>query len=502
MGGAIDLAITEGARRHPERVALVGAEASGIRWRDLRRRVDRCARQLADARVGVLGIHCDNGIDWIVSDLAAHVSGIPTVPLPKFFTAEQSRHAIDTAAIDAIVSDEIETLEGAGFDRSTPLAGGEARLALGDRRPDAPVFQKVTFTSGTTGAPKGVCLTRAHLETVAASLAESTGSLSSDVHLCCLPLSILLENVAGVYRSLLSGGTIVAPSLREVGLGGARDFDPTRALSALREADATSAILVPEMLKGLVAFSGGAADTRLRYLGVGGARVAPALLEAAHSCDLPAYEGYGLSEFASVVALNVPGDAKLGAAGRPLPHVDLRISERGEIEIGGTHFGGYLTDRGRVAPSLTSDGFLATGDRGEIDEDGFVRVTGRLRNVLITSYGRNVSPEWIESELLAHPLVAEAVVGGDGEPALRAVLSVRAPGDWIEEHVAAVNRRLPDYARIAECAVTNLPFASREGLVTAGGAPLRDEVERHFRSLPLGGAGIEEPDAWAFTSAS
>jgi hypothetical protein len=113
-----------------------------------------------------------------------------------------------------------------------------------------------------------------------------------------------------------------------------------------------------------------------------------------------------------------------------------------------------------------------------------------------------VSPEWVESELLAHPLVAEAVVGGDGEPALSAVISVRADGNWIEDHLAAVNRRLPDYARIERCAVTNVPFAAREGLVTAGGAPRRDAVERHFSALPVDERPQKEQDAWAFTIAS
>ena len=498
---SIEIALERRAAEDSGRVALDDGNGLRVTRLELLERVRSRIRVFRGLGVGTLGIHCDNGIEWIVADLAAHVAGLPTVPLPKFFTRSQLVHVVTTAGIDTVVTDDAGTASDLGFDRSVTLEDGKTTLRQRDvDLRDAIPFQKITFTSGTTGTPKGVCLGREHLETIAAQLMEATGSLESDVHVCCLPLSVLLENVAGVLRSLLAGGRVVVPPLAEVGLVGAQQFDPPRALRAVRDAEATSAILVPEMLKGLVACAGDGPRTKLRYIGVGGARVSPSLLRAAHACGLPAYEGYGLSEFASVVAMNTPGESCIGASGKPLAHVRVRIAPDGEIQLEGPHFLGYLTDRGFVEPALTDDGFFPTGDLGEIDERGFVRVTGRKRNVLITSFGRNVSPEWVESEVLAHPLVADAVVYGDGAAQLSAVVAVRGDGAGIEEHLARVNAGLPDYARIGRCTVSRLPFSQYEGLVGSTGALLRDAIAKRFAGIPDGFDAEREKDTWAFTT--
>ncbi len=502
-------ALLEAIRRHaeqrPHARALDDLSGRTLSWSELVGAVESRVRTLEGLGLQSLGLLCDNGTEWVLQDLAAHEAGIATVPLPTFFAESQLGHVCRTTGLEAVVTDQPGRAEALGFEPRLAMEAGGEWLAVGEAEPTAR-FQKITFTSGTTGTPKGVCLGRPHLETVARVLAEATGSLPSDIHLCALPLSILLENVAGVHRSLLSGGTVLAPPLARVGMLGAQQFDPFQCLTALRETESTSVILVPEMLRGLLFAARGAEPTRLRYAGVGGARVAPALLEEARACRFPAYEGYGLSEFASVVALNTLDDFQLGASGRPLPHVRIRIAERDEIEIRGPHYLGYLTPEGLEPPQTTPDGFLATGDRGELGEDGFLRVTGRLRNVLITSYGRNVSPEWVESELMTHPAVAQAVVYGDGEPALGAVIVARGAPAMIPEHLAAVNARLPDYARIARCVVTSRPFQALPGLTHATGMPRREAVVEHFAHLavdsPCNPHPPMEKETWAFTLGS
>ncbi len=496
----IEKAMVLHASERPLDVALSDGHEQQLSWRELVIEVERRVRIFRALGVEVLGIHCDNGVEWVLSDLAAHVARIPTVPIPKFFTAGQIAHVADTAAIETIVTDDKATCAELGFDVSVgPVAIGvwvTQRPSCGGANLD---FQKVTFTSGTTGTPKGVCLDRAHLEAVAAQLVQASGSLPTDVHLCCLPLSILLENIAGIYRSVLAGGRIVAPPLGSVGFGGPQPYDPLAALAALRTHQATSAILVPEMLKGLVAFSGADTETKLRHLAVGGARVSPELLGAAQACGIPAYEGYGLSEFASVVAMNTPVDNCLGAAGKPLPHVDIRINSQGEIEINGPRFLGYLSEAGFLPPVTTADGYLPTGDLGRFDDDGFLHVTGRVRNVLITSFGRNISPEWVESELLSSPFVAHAVVFGDGEPQLSALMVVRGEGKGVEAHVSAVNRSLPDYARIGRCVVTTVPLADQPGLLLPGGGVARDAVAERFGTHARALDPDEKENTWAFT---
>ena len=137
-------------------------------------------------------------------------------------------------------------------------------------------------------------------------------------------------------------------------------------------------------------------------------------MTAARVAGLPAYEGYGLSECASVVALNAPGAVREGSVGRVLPHATLRIDEAGEIHVRGATMLGYLGEEG------ASPEEVATGDLGFINDDGYLYVQGRRKNLLITSLGRNVSPEWVERELLAHTSIGQAVVFGD-PPAKRIV---------------------------------------------------------------------------------
>ena len=150
---------------------------------------------------------------------------------------------------------------------------------------------------------------------------------------------------------------------------------------------------------------------------MGGAAVgAKLLIAAARALGIPAYEGYGLSEGASVQTLNLPGADRPGSAGRALPHARLRVAADGEIEVAGSLFGGYLGD------PTPRPAWWPTGDLGSIDADGFLHCSGRKKNVLITAFGRNVSPEWVETALRGEPAIAQAVVFGDGQPALSAVL--------------------------------------------------------------------------------
>jgi long-subunit acyl-CoA synthetase (AMP-forming) len=238
---------------------------------------------------------------------------------------------------------------------------------------------------------------------------------------------------------------------------------------------AGSVILLPQMLLALVAL-GQPAPRSLRFVAVGGAHVSPSLIAQARALGFPVYEGYGLTECASVVSLNTPGADRPGSAGRPLPHAQVRIAA-GEILLKRDGFLGYVGER------PCADEWLATGDLGRLDEEGFLHVEGRRRNVLITSFGRNVMPEWPEAELLAGGALAQAAVFGEGRPRLCAVL-VAAPAvsdASIAEQVGAANERLPDYARIAQWVRADSPFAPHNGLATANGRVRRDAVWQRYR---------------------
>jgi len=236
---------------------------------------------------------------------------------------------------------------------------------------------------------------------------------------------------------------------------------------------------VPELLSAIVtaAESGWQPPTSLVFIAVGGARVAPWLIDAAHRHGLPVYEGYGLSECSSVVCLNTPRAAQVGSVGRPLPHLQLSI-QAGEIVVSGSSFLGYAND-----PESWQQGELATGDLGSIDNHGFVSVEGRSGNRFCSSFGRNISPEWVESELLAGPVLAQAVVVGDGQPWCAALLYPQreeTSEDEITAWVDTVNQRLPDYARIGRWHRLAELMTQHNQLATANGRPRRHAVQERL----------------------
>jgi acyl-CoA synthetase (AMP-forming)/AMP-acid ligase II len=288
-----------------------------------------------------------------------------------------------------------------------------------------------------------------------------------------------LENVAGIHAALAAGVEWRAPPLAETGMSGSAGFDARACLAAIERHQAHSVILLPQMLWALVNLleREPSLRPRLRFAAVGGARVSPELIRRARGAGLPVYEGYGLSECASVVALNLPGADRPGSVGRALPHARVRVADDGEILLSRSAFLGYAGQ-----PPCVDD-WLATGDLGKLDADGFLHVQGRRKHVLITSFGRNVAPEWPEAELLAGGALAQAAVFGEGRPRLCAVL-VAPPAlsdGAIAAQVGAANERLPDYARIGEWVRAEAPFAADNGLATPNGRVRRDAVWERYR---------------------
>jgi long-chain acyl-CoA synthetase len=445
---------------------------------ELRPRIDRLAAAFASQRLRVLGLLADNGEEWAIADLAAEAAGIALVPLPTFFTRAQLAHAVSSTGMDGLYG----APSGLALELGFRPAGLDMPL---HRRESAPVplplgTAKITFTSGTTGAPKGACLSAAGQRAVALSLAGATRGLGIERHLCLLPFAVLLENIAGVHAALAAGVRWIAPPLAEVGMSGSSGFDPSACLAAIRKYEPQSVILLPHMLLGLTSLleAGAARPTSLRFAAVGGARVSPALIRRARALGMPVYEGYGLTECASVVSLNTPHADRPGSVGRPLPHAAARIAADGEILVARRGFLGYVGDT-----AAGHGDWLRTGDLGRFDYDGFLRVEGRRKNVLITSFGRNVAPEWPEAELLAGGTLAQAAVFGEGRPRLCAVL-VAPPAVTeaaIAAQVEAANARLPDYARVSRWVRATSAFSPQNGLATANGRVRREAVWERYR---------------------
>lgn len=434
--------------------------------------------RLAALPPGAVVSRLDNGLPAAVLDLALAAAGRPHIAVPPFFTEAQAGHAMQAAVAVARAGEGTSNATCVDAVRLQPLPSTPPALPAGTAL--------VTYTSGSTGTSRGVCLDRTLPESVAASLVAAMAPLDVRRHLCLLLLGVLLETIGGVYAPLLAGGEVRVPSLADVGHRGSAALAIDALLATLHRHQPESLIVVPQLLHALVAAaeSGARLPTSLRMIAVGGARVPLSLLGRAAALRLPVYEGYGLSECASVVALNRPGAYRAGSVGRPLPHTAVRVADDGEVCVDGPRFLGYL---GAASPP---PGPWRTGDLGEWDGDGYLHLRGRRKAMYVTAWGRNVSPEWIEGELSQHPLIETAFVVGESRVQAAAVVVPRRPGTSraaLERAVAEVNAGLPDYAQVAAVIPADEPFSTANGLLTGNGRPRREALFQRY-GVALGAA--------------
>uniref|UniRef100_B0T7E1 AMP-dependent synthetase and ligase n=1 Tax=Caulobacter sp. (strain K31) TaxID=366602 RepID=B0T7E1_CAUSK len=423
-----------------------------------------------------VAVALDNGPAGVILDLALLQLGWTSLPLPAFFTEAQRAYAINDAGAGVLLS------RAEGNEPAVTIAGERIQLeGLSTQATVLPAHTaKITYTSGSTGSPKGVCLSLQQLEAVAKSLVDVLGGDYAGRHLPLLPLSILLENVAGLYTTLIGGGEYRILASEALGL--ANPFKPDLGLLAamIEQEEATSLILVPELLRALLMAMGfnGARFSKLNLVAVGGAKVAPQLLAKAQAYGLPVFEGYGLSECGSVVALNTPTTHKTGSVGRPLPHLTVTVSPEREIIVGPGPFLGY-------AGGAPCNGPVATGDLGWLDEEGFLRIDGRRSSTIINAFGRNIAPEWVESELTAQPEIRQALVFGEAKPTLGALIVPIMP-DMDQALIAAAidraNANLPGYAQVKHWRI-RAPFDLAAGELTGNGRPRRQVLLQANQSL-------------------
>lgn len=491
--------------QNPERNAILDIRtepAVVLSYRSLVAAVMTLAHELTSRQYGALALYAGNSADWIVVDLACRLADVVLLPLPGFFSASQIRHALATVVVDAVLTDRASQLTAvcAGFEPAQSLSvhmdvlHNCADVAAPDRdtlrqQVLPPRTRKVTFTSGSTGAPKGVCLSNEHQLQTAQALSHATAELTIKKHLCVLPLSTLLENIAGVYVPLLQGASIVIASEQQLGFNGAAGFSVPDLLRTISLVRPESMILMPQLLQALVlgTDAGWKAPDSLRFIAVGGGSVHRLLIDKAWHQGLPVYEGYGLSECGSVVALNTPAHRRNGTLGKPLPHLRTRISN-GELRVADAVFLGYTGD----PESWTSqdvDQWIATGDLCDVDADGYLYFLGRSKNLIVSSYGRNISPEWVEREISHNPLVSQVIVLGDSRPFCVALIAADAGNVCnaaIQQWVNDANRCLPEYARVRYW--WRLPHSLMPGtgapddLMTTNGRPRRDQIEQHFQA--------------------
>ena len=400
-----------------------------------------------------------------------------------------------------------------------------------------PDLATIIYTSGTTGRPKGVMLTHANMLANAEDATAVLPITEEDQTISFLPLSHGFERTAGLYTILWAGagiayggGTVtltkdlgevrptlfccvprvlelvyrrvfsekeVAPFVKRKILGWALDVG--KAVGRVRTSDSTGeaglplALSIKHRLADMLVFQklrrvlGG----RTRFLVSGGAPLNAEIARFFYGAGMTVYEGYGLTEAGPVVACNIPGKNRVGTVGPALPQVSVRIAADGEICVRGPNImQGYYNKPEETEQVLDSEGWLHTGDIGEIDAQGFIKITDRKKDLIITSEGENIAPQPIEGLFRQDPLIEEACLIGDKRPYLtvllvpnRAFVEMTAHtkglnGDWptILNHTTiqalfrqcfdAVNKTLPLSARIRKFALLSEPFSQERNELT------------------------------------
>ncbi|MFL6039235.1 MAG: AMP-dependent synthetase/ligase [Gaiellaceae bacterium] len=224
---------------------------------------------------------------------------------------------------------------------------------------------------------------------------------------------------------------------------------------------------------------------RLRIGVSGGAPLAQEIIEFFHALDVLILEGYGLTECTTAATVNRPRRFRFGTVGPTLPGVELRLADDGEVLIKtDTNFAGYYKDEAATQEVLPGDGWLRSGDLGHIDEDGFLTITDRKKDILVTAGGKNVAPQNLENALKTHPLVSQALVVGDRRPFVAALITlaegVNAGDADVQAIVDDVNRHLSRFEQIKRFTVLPRDFSAEEDEVTPTLKLKRRVCQEHF----------------------
>jgi long-chain acyl-CoA synthetase len=421
-------------------------------------------------RVGLLA---ENSADWLVADMAILAAGAINVPPHAPLTARQVLFQFaQTEVCWLFVSDrgqlakvqqirgELPAVRGVvAFDpdlagdgvqsfRGFLQRGREAlpeldaelerrRAALG---PDD--LATIMYTSGTTGNPKGVMLSHGNLLSNSVASLEVAPHRPGDVVLNWLPFTHIYARTIDHYAASLVGGVLVClAESADTLVENLREVLPTHMASVPRFYEKVltlcSAADPAEKARRLRGVFG----PRIDWLSSGGAPLAPAIARTYHAAGLLVLQGYGLTESSPVISFNTKERYKIETVGLPLPGVEIKIAPDGEVLTRGPHvMKGYWRDPKATAEALR-DGWLHTGDLGELDADGFLKITGRKKELLVLSNGKKVAPALVEGLLLADPCIDQAVVCGEGRNFLTALIVPH--WDNVRRELAAQGVSLP-----------------------------------------------------------
>lgn len=488
--------------RVPERPAITAWIDGGWAtrcWADFAADVNRAAFRLHSAGIEpgqrVLLIAA-NRYAWPVADLALQCLGAVSVPLSPLLTSAQiGELAEHCGAALALVDDVAPRAASATLaQKNVPVwplrdvleiapgspssSGHDFCHAISRKRVSPETLLSILYTSGTTGAPKGVMLTQGNLASNALAKTAALPLFAEDRRLCWLPMAHIFARLADLCTAWLTGCHTVISRGREHLFDELRSFQPTYINGVpwlfekcWRLAGAQGQSERPGTLREML---GG----KIRVCNCGGAPLAPHVADWFRAQDVPLVCGYGLTEASPVVTACTVDEHRPGAVGKALPGVELRVAADGEVELRGPNvMQGYYREPEATARTVV-DGWLRTGDLGKLDGDGFLTITGRKKDLIITSTGRNIAPALIETRLLSDAWVSQCLVVGDGLPFPLAIVvpdPAAIPAGLEEDQALADRLRVrfdelltdrPRWERPAGVVVVRSPFTVENGLAT------------------------------------
>ena len=499
-----------------------------LTWSAYREEAVACAAALIQAGVAMgdrVGLLAENRVEWLVADMGIMTAGAINVPahagMPATAVSRQLADAgcnflfVSTASQLAKARDmrkDLPQLKGVVvFDRSAAAEDApswQAFLQTGRRATNRGEIERreralssddlatIMYTSGTTGNPKGVMLSHGNLLSNAEALLDLIAMEEQVILLSWLPLSHIFARLCDHYLSLRNGTLMaLADSVDSVGAD-IQDVRPTHVHGVPRFwekmlAFAQTSPAPDKMLRGL--FGG-----RIRWLMSGGAPLPPKVCQAYRDAGLPLMQGYGLTESAPVLTTNRPDKYCVASAGLAIPGVELKIAPDGEILARGPNIMKGYWNQPEATAATVRDGWLYTGDLGSIDDQGFLYITGRKKELIVLSNGKKVAPTEVESLLQSEPMIEQSIVSGDVRNYLVAVIvpiwaKVRqalpnligsdedlarnpAVRDLLQQKIDAVLGNAAPWEQVKKIVLRPLPFAPERGELTVSLKLKRDVI--------------------------
>lgn len=406
-------------------------------------------------RVGLLA---ENSVEWLIADMGLLAAGAINVPPHAPLTAKQVCFQLFDAGVRWLfvstreqlekieqVLAELPALEGIVVfdDAAVPATATKPKIwswtsfiqlgrqalkhtavELDDRadRLGLDDLATIMYTSGTTGNPKGVMLTHGNLISNSLSTIEASAHKPDDMVLTWLPFSHIYSRTCDHYRNLIEGITVSLAESPETLVQNLEEVKPTHFSSVPRFYEKVLTSVASDDPKKTARRLRDIFGPRIDWLMSGGAPLPVAIGEAFHAAGLNLLQGYGLTETSPVISCNRKERFKIASAGLPLPGVEVKIAPDGEVLARGPLImKGYWNNPQATAETI-KDGWLYTGDLGRLDEDGFLYITGRKKELMVLSNGKKLVPNYIEGLLLSDECIDQAVVYGEGRNFLTALI--------------------------------------------------------------------------------